>query len=886
MKRKTILMRGRGMLMAACCLLIGSGALQSCKEDDLVLTGQPSWLGNSIYERLQEDGNYTVMLRLIDDMGLKETLSRTGSKTLFVADDAAFKEWFQHNDWGVNDVNKLTIAQKTLLLNNAMVDNAYLIELLSNLPTGNSVPLQGMCMRRATATTPYDSVTVMPSSAMPNTKSWDYVRGRSKGIHILKDASKAPMIHFLPAFMRTNNITSSDLEILTNGVSKSVEDSWVNGKKVVEADITCKNGYIQKVNGVIESATNMADILRSHQNMSRWSQLMDRFSAPYYIGEYSALGIDSLFELRYFADLTQSGRKNQYTPGDQSVEPEAVEATLKFDPGWNTYFNRGASDINGIGPDAAVLIVPKDEALNEWWNNGGGKPLQDKYKEWDSIPDLVLSKLLNVNMLTSFVESVPSKFGSVLDDSKMELGIKPEHIDSCFMGCNGVVYLTNRVFAPREYSSVSFPALIHQDILSIIYWAIDDETLSFGPYLNSMESYYSLFLPTNTAMLTYVDPVSFGENEQYLWEFYYDANAIKTERVKARRYNATKDPETGLYTKTDYIGEASTAMVRNRLEDLLNMLIVVGNVEDGHTYYKTKGGSMVKVTNAGQPGVMTVSGGYELENEKSQTVTTIYDQSKTGNGKSYLLEGGVIEGSSKSVYQTLNEHPEMKAFLDLLNGNDADSVQYNLRSNASGSYRCVNSANGNYNIRLFEKFNYTVYVPTNESIQELIDKKYLPTWEDYDNQTEEIWGSLEMAKKARAKIRNRIFSFLRYHIQDNAVYIGAKPVDGILYETSKLNLETQRFYSLRVVADDSHMTVGYGPNEQAKLKNVRNVITTPGLYNLMCREYWLSGSGTGRSINSSSDAVVHLIDGVLLYDDSLTSKTWEQELEELRHLNQ
>ena len=88
------------------------------------------------------------------------------------------------------------------------------------------------------------------------------------------------------------------------------------------------------------------------------------------------------------------------------------------------------------------------------------------------------------------------------------------------------------------------------------------------------------------------------------------------------------------------------------------------------------------------------------------------------------------------------------------------------------------------------------------------------------------------------------------------------------------------------MADDSHMTVGYGPNEQAKLKNVRNVITTPGLYNLMCREYWLSGSGTGRSINSSSDAVVHLIDGVLLYDDSLTSKTWEQELEELRHLNQ
>ena len=95
-------MRGRGMLTIACCLLIGGSALQSCEDNDLILTGQPEWLGNSIYERLQEDGHYKNMLRLIDDQGQKEVLSRTGSKTLFVADDAAFDEWFKSNDWGVS----------------------------------------------------------------------------------------------------------------------------------------------------------------------------------------------------------------------------------------------------------------------------------------------------------------------------------------------------------------------------------------------------------------------------------------------------------------------------------------------------------------------------------------------------------------------------------------------------------------------------------------------------------------------------------------------------------------------------------------------------------------------------------------------------------------
>ena len=54
-----------GTIVAA-LLLSGVVFLQSCEKDEL--TGQPSWLGNSIYERLQDDGNYSYTLRLIDDL--------------------------------------------------------------------------------------------------------------------------------------------------------------------------------------------------------------------------------------------------------------------------------------------------------------------------------------------------------------------------------------------------------------------------------------------------------------------------------------------------------------------------------------------------------------------------------------------------------------------------------------------------------------------------------------------------------------------------------------------------------------------------------------------------------------------------------------------------
>ncbi len=155
--------------VACCGLLLGAWSLQSC-EDEYLLTGQPEWLGNSIYEQLKDNGQYTTLLHLIDDLGQTEVLSHTGSKTLFAADDEAFAKWFESNSWGVRNYNQLSLAQKKLLLNNSMINNAYLIELLSNV--SGTPPMEGLCMRRETATSIYDSVYIMRPTEMPNTPQW------------------------------------------------------------------------------------------------------------------------------------------------------------------------------------------------------------------------------------------------------------------------------------------------------------------------------------------------------------------------------------------------------------------------------------------------------------------------------------------------------------------------------------------------------------------------------------------------------------------------------------------------------------------------------------------------------------------------------------------
>ncbi|MCR5132099.1 MAG: fasciclin domain-containing protein [Prevotella sp.] len=848
--------------LSAMLLLTGAGLFQSCDKDELV--GQPSWLGNSIYERLQEDGDYGYTLRLIDDLNQTAVLSQTGSKTLFVADDAVYDEFFKSNSWGVRKYEDLSNAQKKLLFNSAMVNNAYLVELLSNV-SGNP-PMEGQCMRRETAASVFDSISRIYPDEMPNTQFWAKHKEKKNGIVLLRDNTTKPMIHFLPVFMRHNNITDEDLSILTNGESNTIEDAWVNGKKLVERDITCKNGYIQRMDGLATSADNMVEIIRSHANMSLFSSLLDRFCAPYYdeaaTKEYNRLynNTDSVFTLKYFSSTANTGQYGSPNAGELKTDPDGntVDAYLGFDPGWNQYMytNTAGRDLHY---DAGAILVPNNTSLDYWWNHDG-KVLQDMYGTWDNVPMKVLVKMLDINLIRTFTETVPSKFNNIVDNTtKVALGVKKENVDSCFMGCNGVVYLLNKVFTPASYASVSFPALVNENTMNVIYWAI--ENLDFEPYLNSMDSYYSFIIPTNSAMLYYIDPCTYGNSTSVLYEFYFDTDR---KRVRAHRYNYDLVNHQIIEGGRD-LTDASDAQVENRLRDMLDNLIIVGNIEDGHTFYRTKGGSVIKVQNAGQEGVMTLAGGLQIEDNIPLTVTRIYDQTTSGNGKSYVVEESMPMSSKRSLYSTLNGRENCTKFFDLLlNGGTANT----LLKARMGSYTCAD-----YNCSLFDAYNYTVYVPTDAEIERLHELGYLPDWQDYEDLTaEQFDGDNDKLKAARKVIADRIVNFLKYHIQDNSVFIGGEPHNAVKYETSTLNPNNNRFFSVTVTCDDSHMTI------TDQLGNTRNVVKGNN-YNLIGREYWIQAATNINStqLYNASDLVVHQIDGALFYDDAqLTS--WQEEI--------
>ena len=883
MKLRSIARQGRAVAVVTCCLLMGSWTVQSCK-DEYTLTGQPSWLGNSIYERLQEDGNYTTLLRLVDDLEQTEVLSHSGSKTLFAANDSAFQAWFGNNKWGVKNYSQLSTAQKKMLLNNTMINNPYLIELLSNV--SGTPPLEGMCMRRETATTIYDSVEIMSPDKMPATAVWQRFRDQRKSIPILKDATTPPMIHFLPKFMEYYNINSEDLAVLTNHQATSANEAWVNSRKVLERDITCKNGYIQRIDGVIEPMTNMAEVLRQHPQLSKWSELIDRFSAPYYnataTSEYNRLfnNEDSVYTMRYFSKRSAGGTALSETP-----DGEVAAALLTFDPGWNQYMYSNTMGYD-LHYDAGAMIAPTNEALETWWNNEG-KDLQMEYGSWENVPNATLAKLLNVNMLPTFTEAVPSKFERVLNDAKESLGIEARYVDSCFMACNGVVYMVNKVFSPAEYASVAYPALAHQSTMNVIYWAIDQ--LNFLPYLLSMDSRYSLLLPTNEALLWYLDPATYGGIDRLsgmeaptALEFYYDASKPSTERVQARRFNTTIDTDGNITKGVRTQATVDRSVIDDRLKRLMDDLIIVGDVEDGHEYYKTKGGSLIHVSHT-TDGRIAFSGGWQKEhNEKPLPVETneIYPKD---NGKSYQLNNEVPMGTQKSIYLTLKGNEAFSEFLALIDNDGANLLGTKLNN----EYNAGLTAQGSKNLTLLDNYNYTIYVPTNESIRDLINRGLLPTRDDYEAMENEGFADEAAVDSAQQIIKNIIVNFIRYHVQDHSVAINMAPElydedpeTGVktpsyvnIFESMKRNYETGRFFGLESDNSNGQLTV------KDVMGNVRHVTKQEGLYNNICREYWFNGSGNTARIFMASDAVVHQIDAPLFYEEMTP---WREQIKNLR----
>ncbi len=900
------------------CLVAVVGGFTACHDDyDLDDPGNyPSWLGQSIYDELKSPdashltGTFTNYLRLIDDLGYTETLEKTGSKTVFPANDEAFARFFAKNDWGVTKYEDLSEAQKKLLLYNSMLDNAILVEMLSNVPDNSTSVTSGVAMKHQTGVNIIDTIThFYGATQLPRNNEY-WTKFYNKGIDLVMDATRPMIVHFTADQLTANNITTmgenSDFAVVTGTqYDDAANTAYIFRNRIINPDVTCKNGYIHQMEDVIVPPGNLAEMIRTNGESNIFSRMLDRFSAPFYsidvTNNYNDWALvngyavkDSIYEKRYMSSRSKGGSTLTVDPNNKTLSSDEL---LPYDPGWNQYYpDRATSSLS----DVAAMFVPTDAAMKQYFLPGGsGSFLIDQYgskanteenlmENIDSIPKNIVQAFISMLMKPQFISTVPSKFDNVMDDSQDPLGITLSDLNRTEDGKydvkianNGVAYMTNKVFAPNRYVAVSAPALL-SDNMRVMNWGIQDQSvlkLNFYAYLLAMDANYAFFIPTDQAFdLYYVDPVYLRRSPRVL-HFYYRSDRSPNIFCSAFDY----DPATGTIGRDST--SLSTSEFRSQFIDILNTHTVILN--EGETlgenhYYKTKNGGGIYVS-GGTVG-STVASGSQIDGINiagtqnavipSSKITQVYNQK---NGKSYAIDH-VIQMPMKSVYATLASESQFAEFYNLCS---EDRVQLGLFAGISNrtsntqpiapirQFTTFIDAGGYHgldqDVSYFSGYNYTVYAPNNKAMQEAYAKG-LPTWDDikavaepwYDDETGEYVADdtqkCDSAKNQVYAMIETISNFIRYHFQDNSIYADNKVEGGEFYtaQTDTLGISTK-------------LTVLDGSQGEFQVRDMSgNTVTVSNkdgrIVNKMTRDYVFNNTAVNATqLLSSSFAVVHEI---------------------------
>lgn len=836
----------------------------SCQDDYIYDDKAPENLGASIYDYLRNDGEFTYFVRLIDDLEYKEVLSKTGSKTLFPADDDAFDRFFQNNPFGVKRYDDLTVTQKKKLMNTSMVNMAYLSEMLSNV-AGSDGANEGMAVRRRASGSYMDEViTSMPQSLLEN-PYWS--RFANRDLFMVEDA---PMIvHFTDKQMSTQGMTADDFAVLYNGAVFSAGDIFVNGVRIKERDIICKNGYIHVMEDVIMPMSNMAEAINTSADTEIFSSLLEKFSAPYYNESYTAeikdfyngstplrpliSGVDSVFVKGYFNE-----RSHVTDPSGESLSSYGM---LYYDPSEATY------SMNSPEQDMGAMFVPTDRAMTEFINGGKGSYLRDAYGGWENVPTDILAMFLKNHQKRSFTASLPHSWPTLTDETSYPIDIDKSNVEKCIMTANGPVYIVNTVFPPIDYQGV-YASVLTDDNMKVMKWAITDdwsnlsdtEAMRYYMYLRSMENMYNLLVPTDEAMRNYREPISWaiGGSAREIWEFSY-VPGLNT--VTADVYSSDASGNKGTFKRS----VTNKRIIRNRLRDIIDMHIIVGDndggslsgyVDDGTSKYViTKGGATIAVNGSGISVRFNGGGDMEAGAVEASVVTGNSGQAcryDSDNGRTFFIDH-ILHDATVSVYEQLAAHPEYKAFYDLCRGHDQVLTYFSndpdveeifsskIGTTSSGLGMVVNS---------FNNYRYTIFVPTAEALEKAFrDDSNLYTWE-------QILADEDYASKKRKTLY--LLSFLKYHFMDNSVYITGKPFATASYETAARN-EYDKFHKVTVTSDGTNLEI-LGENG---LKS--RVIRNDGLYNVMARDFIVDNTDytQANNITASSRAVIHLVDSAL-----------------------
>lgn len=596
--------------------------LVNCQDDHFDRYDDPPWLDGTIMEALQKSGDYTILIELIKKAGYEEPILN-GLFTVFAANDSAYQAYFDSK--GITSVDDLTEEQAynlfTLNVMNTPRARQQLIFDYSYWHGGWQTPgseLGALLWRQNTVSKSNDYY--------EEVKYYSPLKGET--LKILGQSKKVPLLS-TEFFTDYNGATDGSDYNFFFPKTEWTGLQWYNAS--IKEYAKCSNGYVYFLDKAVPEIPSIEEYLKNNQDkFGVYYDLIQRF-AGYVISAYDD-------------DANKTGLYTKYYNNISNIANEIGPASAPYDR-----------------RDCYSILVPKDAVFQEYINN----TFISKFGTLDSVPEITLVFLAQSCLKSTFdiASKMQRSFVNSYGDN-LPLDIYAD-IDEAILLSNGPLYVLNKYYPPRAFTSTISPVYFDNKYATYLY-GIDAARMVAS--LTSPDLEVTIFGPTSEGLLE-------GGIR------YYKAGKILQKQLEDGTWRTITFEEAKAFV--------SDQVITNN---------VIGNQTDfsGEGFVRMASGNYIYYKNN------TVQGG---GNQELGNSAKIVDSQKGDNGMFYALDKAILAPKNDPV-KYISKDPDLSEFYNLLFL--AGLADTTIDSETNIEYPQMNF--------LLEFEDYTVFAPTNDAI--------------------------------------------------------------------------------------------------------------------------------------------------------------------------
>lgn len=404
--------------------------LASCKKKFDDYYAPPANAEPAIYKQLEQKGNFSKLLSLIDKAGYKQTLGAAGYWTMFAPTDSAFQKDTEFATWlqsrGVSSFEAIDSTTAQALVQYLLVFNGFNKDRLDDYQSNLGWVPDNAFKRRTAYYTGFYNDTNATGQTIKAIASNRNNTGTGTSYFLFADNNNKYIPFFTSNYFTSKGLTSSDYTYFYP--TSTYTGFNVAAARVTQQDIAAENGVIHVLDKVVTPLASLDQYLRVKPEYTEFRKMLDRYMVQFVQN----------------ADATQ--RYSVLTGQTATVFVKVYSNLLAYSPNNENFFKLQDNDGQQNG---WTMFAPKNDSLLKYIDEIG----KEGYGPLSNFPINIIADLLNSHMWQSAVW--PSKFTNTYNflGEAPHLDVQTNVIDRKVLS-NGFFYGTNKVNEPNIFSSV------------------------------------------------------------------------------------------------------------------------------------------------------------------------------------------------------------------------------------------------------------------------------------------------------------------------------------------------------------------------------------------------------------------------------------------------